>query len=137
MVDVRLADRPGGSVLPRGQAHVGPGGVGPLANDLGGGMPVGRPVHLVLHGLEEQLGQLGLRVVVDAGGVDVGDLLVEQPFAGADVADAGEQFVEVVGPERASALIRSSSSVKPLTRSSLSRAVAHWRNSVPRGERTR
>ena len=58
-------------------------------------------MHLVLHGLEKLLRQFGVAVVVDAGGVDVGDLLVEEPLAGANVANAGQQFVEVVLPERA------------------------------------
>ncbi len=71
---------------------------------LGGGVPVGGPVHLVLHGLEEQRRSLGGRVVVDAGGVDVENLLVEHPLGRADVADAGEQFVKIVGAERSSFL---------------------------------
>ena len=36
-----------------------------------------------------------------AGGVDVGDLLVEEPLAGADVADARQQLIEVTLPESA------------------------------------
>ena len=35
-------------------------------------------------------------VVVDAGGVDVGDLLVKPPLAGADVLDAAGKFLEVI-----------------------------------------
>jgi len=52
-------------------------------------------VQLVLHRIEKHLGQLRVAVVVDAGGVDVGDLLVEEPFAGANVPYAGQQFVEM------------------------------------------
>jgi hypothetical protein len=54
-------------------------------------------VQLVLHGLEERLRRLGVLVVVDAALlVDVGDLEVEAPLAGADLADSLEQLVEVV-----------------------------------------
>ena len=61
-------------------------------------------MHLVLHRLEKHLGQLRIAVVVDAGGVDVGDLLVEEPLAGANVPDARQQFVEIVLPQRPSGL---------------------------------
>jgi hypothetical protein len=54
-------------------------------------------VQLVLHRLEERLRRLGLLVVVDAALlVDVGDLQVEPPLAGADLPDPLEQLVEVV-----------------------------------------
>jgi hypothetical protein len=54
-------------------------------------------VQLVLHRLEERLRRLGLLVVVDAALlVDVGDLQVEAPLAGADLPDPLEQLVEVV-----------------------------------------
>jgi hypothetical protein len=66
-----------GSVFPGGQAQVRPSGISALANDFGRSVAVRRPVHLVLHGLKEQLGQLGVGVIVDAGGVNVGDLLRE------------------------------------------------------------
>ena len=71
-------------------------GVGAGGDDLGGRVAVRRPVHLVLHGLEEELRGLGARVVVDAGGVDVEHLPPEDLLRRADVADAGEQLVEVV-----------------------------------------
>ncbi len=63
---------------------------------LGGGLAVDRVVHLVLHRGEELLRERVVLVVVDARGVDVGDLLVESPLAGADVLDAAGQLVEVV-----------------------------------------
>ena len=59
-------------------------------------MTVRGPVHLVLHDLEEELRTFGAAVVVDAGGVDVEHLLPEHPFGRPDVADAGEEFVEVI-----------------------------------------
>lgn len=65
-------------------------------NHFSGGVAVSRAVHLVLHGLEEQEGTVGLRVVVDAGRVDVEHLPPEHSLAAADVADAGEQFLKVV-----------------------------------------
>lgn len=53
------------------QAHVGLGGIGPLGDDFGGGVVVGGPVHLVLHGGEELLREVGVGAVVHTGGVDV------------------------------------------------------------------
>jgi hypothetical protein len=72
-------------------------GVGALVDDLGGGVSVRGPVHLVLDRREELLREVNVGSVVDAGGVDVEDLLVEAPLGGADVADPREQLVEVVG----------------------------------------
>jgi len=57
-------------------------------------------VHLVLHGGEELLGELAVGCVVDAGGVDVENLLIKAPLGGADGANALEQFVEVIGLAR-------------------------------------
>lgn len=54
------------------------------------------PVHFVLHGGEELAGYFGVRGVVDAGGVDVQNLLVEAPFRGADVADALQLLLEII-----------------------------------------
>ena len=77
------------------------------------------------------LRDLGVRVVVDAALlVDVGDLQVEAALAGADLADALEQLVEVVLAEARPCLSRSSSSTKPLTMNSLSVCVAQMRNCV-------
>jgi len=42
------------------------------------------------------LGQRVVFVVVNAGGVDVGDLLVKPPLAGADILDAAGQLLEVI-----------------------------------------
>ena len=54
------------------------------------------PVELVLDGLKER-NALRLRgVVINAGGVNVGDLLVEAPLGRADVLNPAEQFLEVV-----------------------------------------
>jgi hypothetical protein len=91
--DVLLADL---GPAPVGQAHVRLVGIGAAVDDLGGGLAGDGPVHLVLHRLEEADADVQRRVVVDAGGVDVGDLLVETPLRGADVLDAAGQFVEIV-----------------------------------------
>jgi hypothetical protein len=77
---------------------------GAQLDQFGGRVAMHGPVQLVLHGGEEVLAQLVPRVVVDAGGIDVGDLLVEQPLRGPDVADALQQFVEVVSAQRAPGL---------------------------------
>ena len=78
--------------------------IGTPADDLRSRVPVSGPVHLVLHRLEELLRQLGVAVVIDAGRVDVGDLLIEETLAGANVANPRQQFVEIVLPERAPGL---------------------------------
>ena len=92
---VELLDLAMGRVGPRMQAHVLPGGVGAVDDDLGCGPPVDGPVQLVLHGGEEALGGLRRHVVVDRRGVDVGDLLVELALRQPDLADALELLFEV------------------------------------------
>jgi hypothetical protein len=57
-------------------------------------------VHLVLHGLEEELRAVGVLVVVDAGGIDVEDFPPENALGRADVADAVDQLIEVVAAAR-------------------------------------
>jgi len=80
---------------------VGPGAGG---DELGGGVAVDGVVELVLNGGEEALGGRSVLVVVDAGGVDVGDLLVEATFGQADLADLIEQALEVVLTEEGAVL---------------------------------
>jgi len=53
-------------------------------------------VHFVLHGLEEFDARRLSGVVIDAGGVDVSDLLIEPPLGGADVLNPTQQFIEVI-----------------------------------------
>ena len=54
------------------------------------------PVQLVLHRLEEREADRLGGVVVNAGGIDVGDLLVKPPLGGADVLNPPEQLFEIV-----------------------------------------
>ena len=70
--------------------------VGAVPDDLGGGPAVNGPVELVLHGGEKGLADLGVGIVINAGGVDVGDLLVEKPLGGADVLNPPEQFLKII-----------------------------------------
>lgn len=79
----------------RGESHVRLGGVGTRSDDFRSGAAVGGEVELVLHDLEELDGLLGTGVVVDAGGVEIKDLPVEDLLAGPDVADAVQQFAPV------------------------------------------
>ena len=69
---------------------VGLRGIRAGVDDLGGGVAGDRPVHFVLHGLEEPDALRLGGVVINAGGVDVGDLLVEAPLGGADVLNPPE-----------------------------------------------
>ena len=70
--------------------------VGAGVDDLRRRLAGDGPVHFVLHGLEE-LDALRLGgVVINAGGVNVGDLLVESPLGGADVLNPAEQFLEII-----------------------------------------
>jgi hypothetical protein len=48
------------------------------------------PVQLILHGGKEVLGCRHVGVVVDAGSVDVSDLLIETALAGPYGTDPGE-----------------------------------------------
>ncbi|MNY54685.1 hypothetical protein D3C86_1905810 [compost metagenome] len=59
-------------------------------------MPGNGPEHLVLHLLEEQAGGLAGALVIHGSGVEIANLLVEALLAGADLADALQQLVEVV-----------------------------------------
>ena len=94
---VALEDLAVGGVLPGRQSHGGLRGVGPLGDDLGGRLAGHGPMQLVLDGLEERLGDFRVLVVVDAALlVDVGDLQIEPPLAGPDLADAFQKLVEVV-----------------------------------------
>ena len=80
---------------------VGPGAGG---DELGGSVAVDGVVELVLDGGEEALGGGCVLVVVDAGGVDIGDLLVEAAIGQADLADLVEQALEVVLAEEGAVL---------------------------------
>jgi hypothetical protein len=53
-------------------------------------------VDFVLDRGVKALGQRRIFVVINAGGVDVGDFLIKAPLTGADVLDAAGQFLEVI-----------------------------------------
>ena len=93
-----------GAAIPCGQARVGLVGLGARGDEFGGGVAVDGVVELVLDGGEEPFGGGGVLVVVDAGGVDVGDLLVEATLGQADLADLVEQAFEVVLTEEGAVL---------------------------------
>ena len=60
------------------------------------GVAVDGEVELVLHRGEERLRRFRLRAVIHGGGVNVGDLLVEPPLAGADFADFRQQVIVIL-----------------------------------------
>ena len=85
------------AAFPGGEAHVRPGGVGTLGDEFRRGLAGGGEVELVLDSLEEDLG-LGIGgVVIGCEGEDVPHLQIDPFLAGADVADALQQFIEVIG----------------------------------------
>ncbi len=55
-----------------------------------------RPVPLVLNHREKFLRRLRPRIVVHTGGIDVEHLSPENAFRRTDVADAAQQFLEVI-----------------------------------------
>lgn len=82
--------------LPGRECHVLPGGVGTRDDEVGGGLAGHAVDEFVLDFSKEALcGAVGL-VVVGGKGEKVAEFLVEALFAGPDVADPREEFVEVV-----------------------------------------
>ena len=60
-------------------------------------------MQLVLDGLEESLGHLGLLIVIDAALlIDVSNLQVKAPFAGPVLPNPSKQLLEIVLPKPAS-----------------------------------
>lgn len=53
-------------------------------------------MHLVLHRLEKFDAFGKRRVVIDTGGVDVGDLLAETALGGPDILNPAKQLIEVI-----------------------------------------
>lgn len=90
---VALADS---FALPRREAHVRLRTVGPVGNQFSSRVAVDRVMLLVLHRGKELLRQRCGGVVIDTGCVDVGNFLVEAPFAGANVLQAAGQLVKVI-----------------------------------------
>ena len=80
--------------------------VGRSVDKLRSGLPSDGPMQLVLHGGEEILRQRRTGVVIDREGVNIGDFLVEAAFAGPNLADALQQFVEIVLAEDLLALFQ-------------------------------
>ena len=104
---------------------------------LGGGLAGDGPVQFVLDRLEEADADVLRRVVVDAGGVDVGDLLVEAPLRGPDSLDPARQLLEVVETGWSRILQPLVVENEAFDEYSRRRWVAHIRNWVPRCDFTR
>ena len=104
--DVRLQNLSAWRVLPGRQAHVNLGRIGGGADQFRCRLAGDCPVQLVLHGGEELLGHRRVRAVIHRQGVDVRDLLVKSPFAGPNLPDALQQFVEVILSEDLLALFQ-------------------------------
>lgn len=104
--DVGFQDFSLGRVLPGGQAHVNPGGVGAAVDDFGRRLPGDGPMQLVLDGGEELLRHGRVGAVIHRQRAEISDFLVEPPLAGADFPDALQQFVEIVPAEHLFALLQ-------------------------------
>ena len=86
-----------GRTLPSGQSHGRTVQRCPLSDQLGSGLSGHGKVQLVLHEGIKILGRLTILVIVIAALLKhIGNLLVGAALAGADLADALEQFIKVV-----------------------------------------
>jgi len=86
-----------GCIFPRREAHRRLRGISALRDEFSSRLPGHGPMQFVLHCLEKRLGKLRLFVIVDAAlFVDVGDLQIKSPLARPNLADAIEQFLEVI-----------------------------------------
>jgi hypothetical protein len=85
---------------PACQAHVRFGGVGALRDQLRCGLAGDGEMQFVLHRLEKDLRIRVIRLVIRRQCQDFAHAQVHPALAGADVADAFEEFVEVVGDSR-------------------------------------
>lgn len=54
------------------------------------------PMHLVLYGLEKEQADVLGRVVINAGCVNISDLLVEAPLRRPNVLNSARQFLEII-----------------------------------------
>ncbi len=81
---------------PARQAHVGPGVIGPIRDQFGGGLSGCREMKLVLDHLEERRHIRSGGVVVRSEREDLAHPEVHARLAGADVANALKQLIEVV-----------------------------------------
>lgn len=68
-----------------GEPHVRFDHIGAGMDDFGRRLSGNRPVHFVLHGLEELNADLHCWVVIDTGGIDVRDFLIKPALGGADI----------------------------------------------------
>ena len=65
-------------------------------NNLRGGLAGDRPMDLVWDRLEKADADFPRGVIINAGGIDAGDFLVEPPLGSADVLNPPREFLEVV-----------------------------------------
>ena len=79
-----------------GERHVRTVRVGAFHDQLGGGLAGGGEEQLVLHLGEKNVGFFFRDAVVRAQGKEVADFLIKALFRGPDLADARQQFVEIV-----------------------------------------
>src|SRR6266571_1850411 len=102
--DVGFEDFPLGRLSPGGQAHRRMAGGSAASNDFGGSLAGDRDVEFVLHGGEEFFRSDSVRRVIGGRGVDIGNLLIDHAFAGADFADLFEQLFKVTPVESGAVL---------------------------------
>ena len=79
-------------------SDIGVAAVGTGGDQLSSRLAVNGVVHLVLHRGEKRLRERMAGVVVHTGGVDVGNLLVKAPLAGANVLQTTDQLIEIIHP---------------------------------------
>ena len=70
--------------------------IGPSQDEFRSRMTVHGIVKLVSNGREKTLSRAGVRIVVRSRGEEVGHLLIELPFARADLSNLFEQRFEIL-----------------------------------------
>lgn len=81
-------------------------GIDTLHNELRSGMPVDRPVELILYPCKKLLCGFRRGVVVQRSGIDVRDFLVEPPLGKTDLANPLQQVVEVLPRQHRAAVFQ-------------------------------
>ena len=87
-------------MLPGRQAHVNFRGIGGAVNQFRRRLAGDGPMQLVLHRGKKLLRHRRVRLIIHRQRINIRELLVKPPLAGADFPDALQQLVEIILAER-------------------------------------